>query len=163
MEQQVKIKFRDFVCFEASIPKLEDADRDEAIRRLINELDKANKLGKATPEEITKAVIKRETEASTGMGKGIALPHIKHESVPKLAAAVGQSRDGIDFSALDKQMVHSVILLLSPADNPDMHLQAMEYIFEHLQKEKFRKFLRQATTKKQIRELFEEADEDPTL
>ena len=157
------MKFKDFICFEASIPKLKDADRNKSIRLLIDSLAKANKLGKATPEKIAKAVIKRENEASTGMGKGIALPHVKHESIPALAAAVGQSRKGIDFSALDKQPVHSVILLLSPADNPDMHLQAMEYIFKHLQKEKFRKFLRQATTKKQIGELFKEADEDPTL
>lgn len=157
------MKFKDFVCFKASIPDLKDADRNESIRSLVNELDKAGKLGEASADEICEAVIKREDEASTGMGKGIALPHVKHESIPGLTAAVGQSEKGIDFSALDKQAVHSVILLLSPAENQDMHLQAMEYVFQHLQKEKFRKFLRQATTRKQIRELFEEADEDPSL
>jgi mannitol/fructose-specific phosphotransferase system IIA component (Ntr-type) len=130
---------------------------------LVNELDKADKLGKASPDEISEAVIKREDEASTGMGKGVALPHVKHESITELTAAVGQSEKGIDFSALDKQPVHSVILLLSPAKNQDMHLQAMEYVFKHLQKDKFRKFLRQAVTKKQIRELFKEADTDPSL
>ena len=73
--------------------------------------------------------------------------------------AVGQSSGGIDFSSLDKQPVYSVLLLLSPADDADKHLEAMECIFTYLQQEKFRKFLRQSETVEQIGELFKEADE----
>jgi mannitol/fructose-specific phosphotransferase system IIA component (Ntr-type) len=157
------MKFKDFICFKACISDLQASDRDDSIRKLMKALDKAGELGKAKPDKISELVIKRENEASTGMGKGVAIPHIKNETVKELTAVVGQSKDGIDFSSLDKQPVYSVILLLSPSDKPDMHLQAMEYIFKHLQKEKFRKFLRQATTKKEIKELFEEADTDPSL
>jgi mannitol/fructose-specific phosphotransferase system IIA component (Ntr-type) len=80
-----------------------------------------------------------------------------------VTAAIGLSRVGIDFSALDKQPVYSVILLVSPVENPDRHLQAMESVFTHLQKEKFRKFLRQCHTPEQIKDLILEADEDPSL
>jgi mannitol/fructose-specific phosphotransferase system IIA component (Ntr-type) len=53
--------------------------------------------------------------------------------------------------------------MISPIDDPDKHLQAMENIFRHLQVEKFRKFLRQCRTQEQIKDLLLEADEDPSL
>ncbi len=157
------MKFADFVCFEAITPKLKASNRDNAIAELIASLDKARRLGKGNREEITKAVIKREKEASTGMGKGVAVPHVKHEAVKDVVATVGQSGVGIDFSSLDKQLVYSVILLISPVDNPDRHLQAMESIFKHLQRDRFRKFLRQSQTAEEIEDLLREADENPSL
>ena len=157
------MKFADFVCFEAVIPELKAGDRDGVIAELVASLDKAGRLGKGSREEIAKAVIKREKEASTGMGKGVAVPHVKHQAVKDVVAAIGQSSAGIDFSALDKQLVYSVILLISPMDNPDKHLQAMENVFKHLQQEKFRRFLRQSQTAEQIESLLREADENPSL
>ena len=157
------MKFSDFVCFEAIVPQLEAADRDGAIAELVSALGKAGRLGNRNCQEIIKAVIKRENEASTGMGKGVAVPHVKHEAVKDVVAAVGLSSGGIDFSSLDKQPVYSVILLLSPADNPDRHLQAMENIFKHLQQDRFRRFLRQCQTAEQIEDLLQEADQNPSL
>lgn len=157
------MKFADFVCFEATIPELKAYDRDGAIEELISSLDKAGKFGKGKSKEIARAVIKRENEASTGMGKGIAVPHVKCKLVKDVIAAIGLSSVGIDFSALDKQPVYSVILLISPADEPDKHLQAMENVFRHLQQEKFRKFLRQCRNMAQIEDLLREADENPSL
>jgi mannitol/fructose-specific phosphotransferase system IIA component (Ntr-type) len=98
-------------------------------------------------------VIAREHEASTGIGKGVAVPHVKHSSVKKVVAAIGCSTDGIDFSSLDKEPAYSVILLLSPENNPDKHLQAMENIFKNLQKDDFRRFLRQAQSTEAIKEV----------
>jgi mannitol/fructose-specific phosphotransferase system IIA component (Ntr-type) len=53
------------------------------------------------------------------------------------------------------------VLLLSPPDNPDQHLASMENIFRHLQRDNFRRFLRQASSKEEIKDLIEEADELP--
>lgn len=145
------------------IPELQADDRDGAIIELVSLLGQADKLGKARSTDIQKEVIKREKEASTGMGRGVAVPHVKHKAIKEVVAAVGLSQDGIDFSALDKQPVYSVILLVSPLDNPDQHLQAMENVFKHLQKERFRKFLRQCRTPEQIKDLILEADDDPSL
>ena len=153
--------FADFVCFKALIPELKATDRNGAMAELVSALDKAGRLGKGNREEITKAMIKREKEASTGMGKGIAVPHVKHKAVKDVVAAVGCSSAGIDFSSLDKQPVYSVILIISPMDNPDRHLQTMEHVFKLLQQEKFRKFLRQSQTAEQIEGLLREADENP--
>ncbi len=157
------MKFSDFVCFDAIIPELQAEDRDGAIEELVRALDKCGKFGKSKCEDIIKAVIKRENEASTGMGKGVAVPHVKHPDISEAVAAVGQSDAGIDFSSLDKQPVYSIILLISPTDDPDKHLQAMEGIFKHLQHEKFRKFLRHSQSAEDIKELFKEADENAFL
>jgi len=157
------MKFADFICFKAVVPELQATDRNGVIAELVSSLDKAGALGKGNCEEITKEVIKRETEASTGMGKGVAVPHVKHSAVKDVVAVVGQSDVGIDFSSLDKQPVYSVVLLISPVDNPDRHLQAMENVFRHLQREKFRKFLRQCRTVEQVEDLLIEADENPSL
>ncbi len=157
------MKFADFVCFEATIPELQARDRDGVIVELVSALDKAGRLKRGSREDIIKAVIGRENQATTGMGKGVAVPHVKHPAIKDIVAAVGQSSAGIDFSALDKQPVYSVILLISPVDNPDKHLQAMETIFRRLQQERFRKFLRQSRSLEQIEGLFMEVDENPAL
>jgi len=157
------MKFADFVCFEAIIPELKAGDRDGVIAELVSALYKVGRLGKGNCEEIIKTVIKRENEASTGMGKGVAVPHVKHKVVKDVVATVGRSSIGIDFSSLDKQPVYSVILIISPVDNPDKHLQVMESVFKHLQEEKFRKFLRQSEKAEEIEDLLREADENPSL
>lgn len=157
------MRFADFVCFEAVIPQLKAADCDGVITELVSALVKAGRLEDKKRREIIKAVINREQEASTGMGKGVAVPHVKHEAAKDVVAAVGLSSGGIDFSSLDNQLVYSVILLISPVDNPDKHLQAMESIFKHLQHERFRSFLRQSQTAEQIADLLREADENPYL
>jgi mannitol/fructose-specific phosphotransferase system IIA component (Ntr-type) len=155
------MKIADFICTRAILPRLESVKRDDIIRELIAALDKAGKLGKDKAADIAKAVIKRENEASTGIGKGVAVPHIKHKAVKKVVAAIGISAIGVDFAALDKQPVYTIFLLISPVEG-DQHLQAMEAIFEHLQNDNFRKFLRQSETVEQIKELLVEADQNPS-
>src|SRR4030042_319797 len=127
------MKFKEFVCFKATIPALKTTDRDGAISELIAALVEAGKLSAGQAKDVTKAVIKRENEASTGMGKGVAVPHVKHPAAKGVIGAVGLSAAGIDFAALDKQPVYSVLLLISPVDNPDKHLQAMDTGFKPLQ------------------------------
>ena len=156
------MKFEQFVCFEATVPQLESTDRDGVIAELVAALVQAGRLPAAAQAEITEAVIQRENEASTGMGKGVAVPHVKHAAVDDVQAVVGQTGAGVDFSSLDEQPVYSVLLLVSPPDNPDRHLRAMENIFKHLQKEKFRKFLRQCQSPEAFEDLFKEADDNPS-
>ena len=157
------MKFKEFICFESAISQLQSNNRDGAIEELVSSLKKNGKLEKENSKNIIKAIVKRENEASTGLGKGVAIPHVKHKAVKEIVATIGLSEEGLDFFALDKMPVHSVILMISPIDDPDKHLQAMENIFKHLQVEKFRKFLRQCRTPEQIKDLFIEADDDPSL
>lgn len=154
------MKFEDFVCSESLVLELKATNRDEVIEELLDALVDSGRIKKSYKADILETLINRENEASTGMGKGIAMPHVKHQAVTDIVAAVGKSTNGIDFSALDKQPVYSVILMISPADDPDRHLQALEHLFKHVQNERFRKFLRQAQTTEQIMDLLKDADEN---
>lgn len=156
------MKLMDFVVPEAVLPELEATDREGVIHELVSALAKAKAIDEKDLDSICKAVIARERQGSTGFGKGVAVPHEKHEAVGKMIAAVGRSSKGVDFAALDRAPVYCFLLLLSPRDNPDQHLQAMESIFRHLQRDTFRRFLRQAETREAILDLLGEADEMST-
>jgi len=140
------------------VPKLKGTQRDEVIAELVDALVAAGAASPRLREELVKAVLERERRGSTGFGRGVAVPHVKHKSVKSMSAAIGLSERGVDFNALDKQPVYSVFLLLSPEDRPEEHLQAMEVIFKNLSKDTFRRFLRQAQTADEVRTLLEEAD-----
>ena len=153
------MRLADIMVDQAIIPQLKATTRDEAITELVEALAAAGAVAKKNVNEIVKAVISRETQATTGIGKGVALPHRKIECVKNPVGTIGRSSDGIDFGALDSKPVYSVILLLSSPDDPDEHLRAMETIFKHVQRDIFRKFLRQSETREAIVELIAEADE----
>jgi mannitol/fructose-specific phosphotransferase system IIA component (Ntr-type) len=149
----------DFMVTEAIVPDMQGGTREEVIRELIEALAAAKCIKKGDVADITQKLVEREKQGSTGIGKGIAVPHIKHTSVTRIMGTIGCSRKGVDFASLDKAPVYSVLLLLSPPNNPDKHLEAMESLFAHLQRDMFRKFLRQAETKTAVVELIQEADE----
>jgi len=155
------MKLADFVAREAIVPSLQATDRNGAIRELIDALARSGACAPEDTDTIARAVIQRENQGSTGFGKGVAVPHVKHAKVKRISAGVGRSVEGIDFAALDRAPVYTVVVLLSPANNPDGHLQAMENIFRHLQRDNFRRFLRQSETVEEIMDLIEEADEQP--
>lgn len=153
------MKLRDFIFTEAITPELSAKDRDGAIRELVDALAKAGALPSDAVDEVVAALIKREQNGSTGFGKGVAVPHVKHAKIKKMSGTIGRSAGGIDFAALDHQPVYSVFLLLSPDNQPQQHLQAMNIVFSNLQKDTFRRFLRQSDTREGITELLDEADQ----
>lgn len=152
------MKLKEFIVQDAIVADLAATSRDEALHELVSALAAAGTVPAASVEEIVAALIKRETNGSTGFGKGVAVPHVKHASVQRMAGAVGRSVNGLDFSALDGQPVYSVFLLLSPDNQPQQHLQAMNIVFSNLQKDMFRRFLRQSDSRQKIVDLLEEAD-----
>ena len=153
------MKLGDFIVKDSVVPELKAKSRDGVIRELVEALAAAGAVAVADVDTICKAILDRERHGSTGFGKGVAVPHSKLACVKKRIGTIGRSTVGVDFSALDQAPVFSVVLLLSPLDNPDGHLHAMENIFRNLQQDNFRRFLRQAASRKDIVELIEEADQ----
>jgi len=154
------MKLLELVRPNAVIAELESADRNGAIRELVELLATANRFDPDWTDRLVKSIITRErTRGTTGFGKGVAVPHAKVEGLAQVIAAVGRSSRGIDFSSLDGEPVYAIFLIVSPADQPEEHLRAMDLVFRHLQQEKFRKFLRQADGAEKILDLLKEADE----
>ena len=104
---------------------------------------------------MVKAILKRELLGSTGIGRGVAIPHTKHNSVDRLIGTVALSKAGIPFDSLDGEPVFVFFLLISPQDRPGDHLRALENVSRCLRDDGFVRALRQATNRDAIWELLQ--------
>jgi mannitol/fructose-specific phosphotransferase system IIA component (Ntr-type) len=152
------VKLSEIVQEGAILSPMSATTRDAALGELLSALLAQGAAPGVSAGELMRRVLERENKGSTGFGKGVAVPHVKHPGVTRMSAAIGVSHRGIDFNALDRQPVYSVVLLVSPEDMPEEHLKAMEVIFKNLSKDTFRRFLRQAGTVEDVRGLLLEAD-----
>jgi mannitol/fructose-specific phosphotransferase system IIA component (Ntr-type) len=148
----------EIVAKDAIVATLNASSRDEVVAELVDALVASGHIAKKQRDPVIESVLERERKGSTGFGKGVAIPHVKQKGLKEMVAGVGVSSDGVDFNALDGQPVYSVFLLLSPADDPEQHLRAMEIIFKNLSQDNFRRFLRQASSVDDVWTLLQEAD-----
>ncbi len=152
------MKLQDIVVESALIPAIEATNRDEVVAELVDALVAAEVVESENRDTLIEAILERERRGSTGFGKGVAVPHVKHDCITKMVATIGVSSKGVDFNALDRQSVYALVLLLSPVDQPEEHLKAMELIFGNLSQDTFRRFLRQVNNVDDIVTLIQEAD-----
>ena len=152
------MKLSDFVVREAILADVRVGTKEAAIRAMVESLGAGGSLKASEQESIIAAILKREELGSTGIGKGVAVPHTKHPSVDKLVATIALSKDGVEFASLDGEAVHILFLLVSPPDRPGDHLRALENISRHLRNDNFCNFLKQATSPQAVVDLLEEAD-----
>ena len=152
------MKFSDFVSSGAIRAELTSGNKEAVIGELVDSLLAAGEISAADRDDIVKAILKREELGSTGIGRGIAVPHTKHPSVSKLVGTVGVSAEGVEFDSLDGEKVQLFFLLVSPPDRPGDHLRALENISRQLRDETFCRFLKQSKTTNDIMQLLEEAD-----
>lgn len=155
------MKMLELISEKAIVPDLESTERNGVIRELVAALAASGAIPADRVDSIVKSILTRErTRGTTGFGKGVAAPHAKVDDLKAPVAAVGRSGSGIDFASLDGAPVFGVVLLLSPSDDAERHLRAMDVIFGHLQNERFRKFLRQSDSVGKIHDLLREVDEN---
>ena len=152
------MKFVDFVSRDAIRTSIDVDDKEQVIRAMATALLEVGKIYEDQHESIVEAVLKREELGSTGIGRGVAVPHTKHPSVSELVGTVAVSEDGVDFDSLDGEKVHLLFLLISPPDRPGDHLRALENISRQLRDDTFCRFLKQSKTPKDVWQLLEEAD-----
>jgi len=152
------MKFADFISVTAIKADLAADEKPDAIRELVQSLSGAGAIAAGDVEGIVAAIMKREELGSTGIGRGVAVPHTKHSSVERLVGTVGVSVEGVDFNSLDGDKVHLFFLLVSPPDRPGDHLRALENISRQLRDDTFCRFLKQARSAQDVRQLLDEAD-----
>ena len=152
------MKFADFICRDAIRTNLEADSKEEVIRTMTASLVEAGKIRQEQLESIIEAILRREELGSTGIGRGVAVPHTKHPTVERLFGSVAISEEGVDFDSLDGEKVHLLFLLISPPDRPGDHLRALENISRQLRDDTFCKFLKQSKSPDHVWQLLEEAD-----
>jgi mannitol/fructose-specific phosphotransferase system IIA component (Ntr-type) len=145
----------------AILPELKATTKEAVIREMVESLKSVGSIPGGDTEDIVRAILKRELLGSTGIGRGVAIPHTKHGSVERLIGTVALSKPGVNFDSLDGEPVHVFVLLISPQDRPGDHLRALENVSRSLRDDGFVRSLRHATTREGIWDLLTEADHQP--
>lgn len=155
------MRMSDFVAPEAIIPALSANSKEAVIREMVESLRNAGQFRGADLDDIVRHIMKRELLGSTGIGRGVAIPHTKHQSVERCIGTVAVSPSGVPFESLDGEPAHVFVLLISPQDRPGDHLRALENVSRRLRDEGFIKAMQQSKTREEIWELLQRAEGQP--
>jgi len=126
----------------------------QAIEELVNALHRSRRLNDR--DLALKDVLEREGYSSTGLEKGLAIPHSKTDGVSGLEIALGISPEGIDFESLDGKPARLIFLVLSPRNTSGPHIQALAVISRNLKKNELREKLEKASSAKEVMQIIRE-------
>ena len=114
---------------------LEAEDKDEAFEELVDFFCQAR--GLSIREELLTALKEREAKMSTGILKGIAIPHGSTYAVDTVCGVLGVSGGGVDYDALDGNPVYLLFMLLAPHQDAETHLRVLKRLAELLENPEF--------------------------
>ena len=114
---------------------MEAEDKDEAFEELVDHFCQVSNLN--IREEFLRTLWERENKMSTGIQKGIAIPHGVSSFLKKSFGVLGVSRKGIDYDALDNEPVYLLFMFLAPIDEKEQHLRILKQLSGLLQNPQF--------------------------
>ena len=135
---------------------LEGHDKQEIIEELVEHM--ADVCSNCDADTLLDAVLNRERDGSTGLEKGIAIPHAKCDAVDKLRIVVGISQDGVEFEAQDGQPSRLFFMMIAPTTESGPHVQAIAKIVKMIKVPGFREKLLKADRPEQIIEAMERVE-----
>lgn len=109
-------------------------------------------------EAVTHTLVDRERLATTGVGGGVAIPHGKLEGLKTILAAVGISKTGIPFDAVDNAPVTIFVALVAPLNSSGDHLRALARISRLLKHSTVRRRLIEARSSQEVYEIIKQED-----
>ena len=145
------MKIGDLLHKDSIIIDLQTGDKNETIVQMAGFLASINNLHDA--DLISRKILEREAEMSTGIGLGIAIPHARVEKVDQVYMAAARSVKGVDFTAIDGQPVHLIFMIVSPVNASSDHMQVLSSLSRIMSYEDIRKKLRTAKKQEQFLDL----------
>ncbi|MDK9857518.1 PTS fructose transporter subunit IIABC [Staphylococcus equorum] len=139
---------------------LSSTEKNGVIDELVNQLDKAGKLNNVTT--FKEAIHNRESQSTTGIGEGIAIPHAKVAAVDTPAIAFGKSKTGVDYQSLDMQPAHLFFMIAAPEGGAQTHLDALAKLSGILMDEKVREDLLHANSPQEVLQIIDKAYDEAT-
>ena len=136
---------------------LQSTEKADVLEELVEVLAVVKDIG--DKKSIVRALLERESLGSTGIGQGIAIPHGKTNRVKELVAVLGISHQGVDFEALDGELVYIFFLLVAPKETAGPHLKALAQISRILRDSFFCELLRRCKTPDEVYELIRREEE----
>lgn len=147
---------RSLVDSAAILTDLAARNRDEALKELLQAALGTGAFAKKALQPLGKRLAERETMGSTGIGNGVAVPHVKGDEVKQATLVLGRSRQGIEFHAIDGRPVQILFLLVGTPDGAEDHLRCLRWISGLARNADFRRFLLVAADEAAIRDLLRE-------
>lgn len=157
MNREAIVNLLDFLPLEGIQIDLQSQNKKEILKELTTLLVNAHGI-RSAQNEIYKALLEREELGSTGIGQGIAIPHGKSELVKEVVAALGISKKGIDFDALDGEPVYLFFLVVAPPNTSGLHLKVLAKISRLLRDKFFRQALREAKSPEEVLKVIKQED-----
>ncbi|MDE2847993.1 MAG: PTS sugar transporter subunit IIA [Gemmatimonadetes bacterium] len=142
----------------AILVNLKATQKQEVIEELAAALTASGRI--SDNREVLQAVLEREKIMSTGIGKGVAIPHGKCKAVDRLVGVLGIKKEGVDFQSLDEQPVYLFFLLVSPLNVSGPHIRALAHISRLLRHDNLRKQLIAAEDPRDALALIAEEEEN---
>jgi len=150
------VKIQELIKKNGIIIDLKSTDKMEALNSIARFLCSIN--GLTNTEEVCAKIIERETEMSTGIGFGIAIPHGRLNGINKLCMAAARSAEGMEFDALDDQPVHLIFMMISPANTSEEHTSALSSLSRIMSYEEVRSKLLDASTPDEFLDIITKAE-----
>ncbi len=138
---------------------LESTEREGALRELLGNLEKNGELTGKDVDQVFSGLMAREKLGTTGIGKGIAIPHVRYEGVKDLLVAVGRSKSGVDYAAVDGSKVKVIFLVITPGAKQDDYLAVLRWVSSIARDEYNNKLLMGAVSAKDFVEIFQDIEE----
>ncbi|MBD7965309.1 PTS fructose transporter subunit IIABC [Fictibacillus norfolkensis] len=142
------MKITDLLTKDTILLNLQSQSKEAVIDELIEKLHTAGKLN--DKKGYKEAILARESQSTTGIGEGIAIPHAKTNAVSEPAIAFGRSTDGIDYESLDGQNAHLFFMIAAYEGANNDHLATLSRLSSFLMDPNFRSKLESARTEKEI-------------
>ena len=126
-------------------------DKDSVIEEMIDIMVENGIV--TDKEEVVKKAMEREAKGTTGVGKGVAIPHVKSEAVERPAVAFGRSTEGIDYDSMDEKPSYLFFLITVPEESHDEHLQLLAKLSRNLVHDEFRDSLLEAESDEEVMDI----------
>jgi mannitol/fructose-specific phosphotransferase system IIA component (Ntr-type) len=135
------------------VSSLRSDSKDDVLDEVLAALVAAGRLSERHKKIVRAQLDERESLGSTGIGNGIAVPHVKSPRLDELSLALARSADGIPYEAIDGQPVHTLFLILAPESRAEDHLLALRWVSSLARSADFRRFVMAAEDEAEIRAL----------
>lgn len=153
------IRLSEFFEEDLFIPALASTDKNGVLRELVDALVRSQRIREG--DILFQMLEQREHLGSTGIGRGVAVPHGRSLAMTRLAVVFGRSEGGVEFDALDGKPVHLFFLTVAPPqDRSNLYLPVLGKIVETVKSARNRRRLLSAKDFEEISEILEEADQD---
>jgi len=130
--------------------------KEAALKELLAAVQETGIVAKKLIAPMSKKLLEREAIGSTGLGNGVAVPHLKHDDLSGPALVLARARMAIEWRSIDGRPVSIMFLLVSPSADPETHLQCLRWISTLARNADFRRFLLDAKDDRQMRDLLRE-------